>query len=107
VGYLIINSSYISSFRSQYGDKKLELVAIAAGLLRAGRFGSGSVNWGDISMEAELNREWEGKFRDLIDVYYVFWIERKDGVAYRKALGCVAKEAWDRIATEEIDLILG
>lgn len=40
-------------------------------------------------------------------ILLVLWIEWIDGIAYRKGLGRVLKEAWDREATEEIDLILG
>jgi hypothetical protein len=35
------------------------------------------------------------------------WIEWKDGVAYRKAVGRVVEHFWKRIATEEIDVTLG
>jgi hypothetical protein len=45
--------------------------------------------------------------QQLIGVYYVLWIEWEDGIAYRKGLGRVFKEAWDRMETEEIDLVLG
>lgn len=44
---------------------------------------------------------------ETVDFYYVLWIEWKEGIAYRKGLGRVLKEAWDREATEVIDLILG
>jgi hypothetical protein len=43
----------------------------------------------------------------LIGIYHVLWIEWENGIAYRKGLGRVLKEAWDRMATEEIDLVLG
>ena len=39
--------------------------------------------------------------------YNVLFIEWKEGVAYRKGLGRVSKEAWERQATEWIDLTLG
>lgn len=43
----------------------------------------------------------------IIEFYYVMWIEWEDGIAYRKGLGRVLKEAWDRETTEDIDLVLG
>lgn len=46
-------------------------------------------------------------YPETVDFYYVLWIEWKEGIAYRKGLGRVLKEAWDREATEVIDLILG
>jgi hypothetical protein len=42
-----------------------------------------------------------------IGLYHVLWIEWEDGIAYRRGLGRVLKEAWDSMATEEIDLVLG
>lgn len=37
----------------------------------------------------------------------VLWVEWKDGVAYRLACGEVEKEAWDKLASERISLVLG
>ena len=45
--------------------------------------------------------------QELIELYHVLWIEWEDGIAYRRGLGRVLKAAWDRMATEEIDLVLG
>ncbi|KAF2107309.1 heterokaryon incompatibility protein-domain-containing protein [Lophiotrema nucula] len=39
--------------------------------------------------------------------YNVLWIEWKDGIAYRKALGRVFKLSWDDAPKEPIDVILG
>jgi hypothetical protein len=41
------------------------------------------------------------------EFYYVLWIEWENGIAYRKGLGRVLKEAWEREVKDEIDLILG
>lgn len=43
----------------------------------------------------------------LLHFYNVLWIEWKEGIAYRKGLGRISKGAWDRQATEWIDLTLG
>ncbi len=46
------------------------------------------------------------KGRDTYDFYNVLWVERKGGIAHRKAVGRVWKEAWQRQLVEEIDVIL-
>lgn len=44
---------------------------------------------------------------EIYKFYNVLWIEWEDGIAYRKALGRVFKEAWDRQDLEETDIVLG
>jgi len=39
--------------------------------------------------------------------YNVLWIERKDGIAYRRAAGRVAKDAWEANCKEKSKVILG
>jgi len=41
------------------------------------------------------------------EFFNVLWVEWKDGVAYRKALGRVFKEVWEAQALEEVGLVLG
>jgi len=41
------------------------------------------------------------------DFYNVLWIEWTDGVAYRKGVGFVTKEAWEAADRELIDVVLG
>jgi hypothetical protein len=41
------------------------------------------------------------------EFYNVLWIERCNGVAYRKGLGRVMKDAWERQDLEEIKITLG
>jgi hypothetical protein len=41
------------------------------------------------------------------DFYNVFWIERCNGVVYRKGLGRVTKNAWESQDLEEIQVKLG
>jgi Heterokaryon incompatibility protein (HET) len=47
------------------------------------------------------------KEKDKYEFYNVLWIERKGDIAYRRALGRVWKDAWQRQDVEEIDVILG
>jgi hypothetical protein len=44
---------------------------------------------------------------DPYNFYNVLWIEWEDGIAYRKALGRVFKDAWERQDLEETDIVLG
>ncbi|KAL6159224.1 hypothetical protein ACJQWK_04107 [Exserohilum turcicum] len=39
--------------------------------------------------------------------YDVLWIEREDGIAYRRAIGQIWKEDWEAADTEEVDIRLG
>lgn len=39
--------------------------------------------------------------------YNVLWIEWKDKIAYRKALGCISKRAWEQSSPEMINVTLG
>ncbi|PQE06015.1 heterokaryon incompatibility protein [Rutstroemia sp. NJR-2017a BBW] len=41
------------------------------------------------------------------EFYNCLWVEWKDGIAYRKALGRVEKSMWEGLELEEIELILG
>jgi hypothetical protein len=43
----------------------------------------------------------------IYEYYNVMWIEWEDGIAYRKAIGRVYKEAWEAQELEEIDVLLG
>jgi hypothetical protein len=79
---------------------KYELVAISSGSLTLDAMGASS------PILKKAVRKERGIY-DIIDIYYVLWIEWSDGIAYRKGLGHVLKKAWDREATEKIDLILG
>jgi hypothetical protein len=49
----------------------------------------------------------EIKYLPSYDFYNVLWIERNGDIAYRKALGRVWKDAWQRQHVEEIDVLLG
>ncbi|KAF2276634.1 HET-domain-containing protein [Westerdykella ornata] len=42
----------------------------------------------------------------MYECYNVMWIERKDGIAYRKGVGRVFKAIWDQVETEEVDVRL-
>jgi hypothetical protein len=49
----------------------------------------------------------ELKKEEVYLFHNVLWIEWKDGIAYRKALGRVMTAAWERQNMVEIDVLLG
>jgi hypothetical protein len=44
---------------------------------------------------------------NIYEYYNVMWIEWENGIAYRKAVGRVYKEAWESLDLEEVDVLLG
>jgi hypothetical protein len=81
--------------------QRCEVIIISAGIANIDR---------DESLKIWLE-EWKFiddiKGRDTYEFYNILWIERKGEVAYRKALGRVWKESWERQQVEEIDVTLG
>jgi len=55
----------------------------------------------------ELDPDVRPKYGQSYDFYNVMWVEKIDGIAYRKGLGEVYKPAWEALRRETIDLILG
>jgi hypothetical protein len=43
----------------------------------------------------------------LFEFYNVLWIERNNGIAYRRGIGRILKTIWERQATEVTDITLG
>lgn len=66
--------------------------------------------WTDTYFPATLE-EWtfdeRPKDTEFYEFYNVLWIEKSNGIAYRKALGRVIRETWERMQRELIDVILG
>ncbi|KAK9769016.1 putative Heterokaryon incompatibility protein-domain-containing protein [Seiridium cardinale] len=89
-------------------DETFEMVEIAQGTV----LGDETVNcWGDFGFKLtempEVPIPMKTYSQPEKGIVYVMWIKWKDGIAYRHGLGRVLKTAWQRDATEEIDLILG
>ncbi|PMD14869.1 hypothetical protein NA56DRAFT_754519 [Hyaloscypha hepaticicola] len=63
--------------------------------------------WARVYFDFPLGNDFNVCVQQRIGLYHVLWIEWEDGIAYRRGLGRVLKEAWDRMATDEIDLVLG
>ena len=57
--------------------------------------------------EPEQNDEWEDVSADVFKFYNVLWVEWANGIAYRKALGRVIREAWDTGPWKSMSIILG
>ncbi|KAM5353580.1 hypothetical protein ACJ41O_000230 [Fusarium nematophilum] len=52
--------------------------------------------------------QWELEKEKKQDCYHVLWIERENGVAYRKASGFVLADDWERLAeSAKVELTLG
>jgi hypothetical protein len=102
----IIESTFLDEAQYVQGAS-CELIAISKG--RAKR------------RQKQKGMEWYIEFQpfpemevvdDLKDVKYysfynVLWIERKGGIAYRKALGRVWEEVWDHLAIQDVHISLG
>lgn len=81
-------------------DNRLELVEIGEGSYTEGS-ALGHHNVPEYNLEERRNKgEW-------YEFYYVLWIEWESGVAYRRGLGRVEREAWEKQDLEDIHLMLG
>jgi hypothetical protein len=47
------------------------------------------------------------KYHWNLKLYNVLWIEWKNGIAYRKSVGTILRDAWDAATPEELDIRLG
>jgi hypothetical protein len=98
----------ITGFTSEddytHGDQ-CELIAIskASRQRKKQKSGSGYRN----RNFTEMDTAQEIKELDCYDFYNVLWIEWKEGIAYRKALGRVWKKAWDSQNPTMADIVLG
>jgi hypothetical protein len=77
-----------------------ELVAISAGFAVDALSAYGIQEW-------DTRERLRGPDDEIHEFYNVLWVEWKDGIAYRKALGRVIKSAWEAQDLEWIDLVLG
>jgi hypothetical protein len=87
----VIESLFVSQHEYEKGDP-CELVAISKGSLRKRE----PTGYRGVALFEEVEAFPELKDKELYEFYNVLWIEWEDGIAYRKALGRVMKEAWER-----------
>jgi hypothetical protein len=78
-----------------------ELIAISSGVARD-YFLSGVRFYLEEWQHAEQIKD-----KDTYEFINVLWVEWQQGIAYRKALGRVWKDAWNRQTLEEVDVLLG
>ena len=88
-----------------------ELIAISWGKIRedpSEEFPTHFLIYADWALRAWYrNVDVEPTEANWFEFYNVLWIEWKDGIAYRKALGRVIKPAWERLDLDMIDVTLG
>jgi hypothetical protein len=128
IGFLRINEEDVT--RAPVGEK-CELIVISAGTVPMKGIGGGvhSYIWKrdewalkewhssiikhehtrkiEDSVEADENSEWEDINENVYVVYNVLWIERVQGIAYRRALGRTIQEAWDSPPWNMVEVVLG
>jgi hypothetical protein len=78
------------------GKERLEFVAISEGEERIGSH--------VFDMEFMTDHMDD---KGLVRFVNVLWIERREGVAYRRGLGHIVKSAWDESKKKEVDIVLG
>lgn len=76
----------------------VELVAISRGSAYNARYGTSLDEW---------RLEERPKSSENYEYFNVLWIEWENGIAYRKALGRIAMEIWERQALESVEVALG
>ena len=54
-----------------------------------------------------VHRHRDPKMYRSRDIYNVMWVQRVDGIYYRKATGVVDRDAWDAHAQDMVNVILG
>ncbi|EPE25152.1 heterokaryon incompatibility protein [Glarea lozoyensis ATCC 20868] len=95
-GYLRLNEDS-NTVKTQIGDS-CTLIELSSGLLQ---------DEGDENYSQTL--DWEGgdSFTHIKSFFNVMWVEWRDGVAYRKAVGRVEESVWRAVFSREIDVVLG
>ncbi|KAF2822345.1 HET-domain-containing protein [Ophiobolus disseminans] len=78
-----------------------EAIVLSAGVAREDKWGSTKAKIMELALQDEL------KALETYEFYNVMWIEREDGIAYRKAVGRVWKTTWDAGPSERVDIVLG
>jgi hypothetical protein len=85
--------------RESEESPRYELVAVSTGWLRADQLDTADESSRDSFAADFVGRPYE--------FYNVLWVEWRDGIAYRKAVGRVVKDIWRVKATRDVDLVLG
>jgi hypothetical protein len=78
-----------------------EIIVLSAGVAHTTMAGFVQERFPELSSQSGLRNVRTYEF------YNVMWIERKDDVSYRKAVGRVWEPAWDAKPSESVDIVLG
>jgi hypothetical protein len=87
--------------------ERVELVEIATGKVANDAFPKSSNYYPGTWIIPEWDCEKRPKQDKFYRFYFVLCIEWLDGIAYRRGLGRVETDSWDKISLEEVDIILG
>jgi hypothetical protein len=98
VGWIRLN---LYDERRPADGTECELVAISEGVADVRHRPSNPVTWPQIPGIVENTGVDDNYF------FHVLWIEWKGDIAYRRALGQVAKGAWEKKCVREIEIVLG
>ncbi|KAH7085275.1 heterokaryon incompatibility protein-domain-containing protein [Paraphoma chrysanthemicola] len=90
----------ITLFKHGQPERVCELVAISRG------HASNSPICNETGLD-EWNLQERPKSAPLYEYYNVLWVERKDGIVFRRALGRVIKDAWESQNPKYSSLIFG
>jgi hypothetical protein len=87
----------------------IECVSISKGIVDADYYHSnantGFFERADKNVQYTPNQN-TGSEKQCYSYYNIMWVIRKDGITYRKRLGRVASEYWEKLALEDVDIIL-
>ncbi|KAE9364341.1 hypothetical protein N431DRAFT_473935 [Stipitochalara longipes BDJ] len=91
--------SHFTDEKDYIQGSQCDLIAIS--ILSVTQYSANRRDVPDMSLMTAL------KGPDRAVFYNVLWVEWDDGIAYRKAVGRVVKDAWEKQDLEEIEVGLG
>lgn len=100
--------NWIGMMRSNADDERdvpigecCEIVVVSSGVAHEDSWQTARLQFMELVVREEL------KDVMVYEFYNVLWIEREDGVAFRKGAGRVWKFAWEKECSERVDIVLG
>ncbi|KAH8202521.1 hypothetical protein TruAng_003329 [Truncatella angustata] len=106
-GAIRLSPSHMKGSKQTHPRQRIDLIEVAAGQVQEDAWPKILQSHGYSYHIPEWDCEDRPKATKLYEFYFVFWVECEDGVAYRKALGRVEKQAWLRVAQEHVHVTLG
>jgi hypothetical protein len=97
IGKVTSHDSWLGIQGSNYdGDERLEFIAISSSSER-----KASHVFDMESFKENMDQD------EVVDYINVLWIERINHICYRRGLGHIMLRAWESLAKEEVDILLG